>query len=57
MGETTPTSWKAGACLLIFLVAILLAGMKWGGGDDPVHHVRLACEQQGDTYTCRETRP
>lgn len=54
MGETTPTSWKAGLCLLAFLVVILLCGWQFGGGSDKPTHVRLSCTTyDGTNYTCQ----
>lgn len=58
MGETTPTGWKSGVVLFALLIAFLLAGMKWGGGDGPpAPPVHLICQTSGNDYSCTREGP
>lgn len=57
MSDLGETSWKAGAALLAFVVAILLLGWRFGGGDPTPTKVQLTCTTYGDgSYDC-EARP
>lgn len=58
MGDSGPVGWRSGLVLFVLLIAFLLAGMKWGGGDDPAPApVHLVCQSSGDEYNCTREAP
>lgn len=55
MGDMEGGSWRGGILLALFLTAFLVLAVEFGGGSDPVRHVRLACEGSStSSLTCRE---